>query len=153
MTAWIYLKPYLGYNTNQLKVSVDQPLDVNQISIFKGIYTNKRVSEFELFKWRRVLIFNGINLKTIVNDYGENDFLLVYTDSCYMQFRHFKTNNKQRDTYQFKIFLKNNRIFLKAQINGSDSMEFESSFKLIREIDRPKSAKRHLSKSSISSNY
>lgn len=77
MTAWIYLKPYLGYNTNQLKVSVDQPLDVNQISIFKGIYTNKRVSEFELFKWIRVLIFNGINLKPIVNDYGENDFLLV----------------------------------------------------------------------------
>lgn len=138
--AWVYVKPYLGYNTNQLKVTVDQSLDVNQLSIFKGFYSINRTSDRVLFKRKSTLIFKGKNLKPLANDYGENDFLLVYADSCYFQFRHFKTNNKQRDTYRFKIFLKDNKIFLNTQIDGTDPMEFESSFKLIREIDRPKSA-------------
>lgn len=129
--AWIYLKPYLGYNSNQLKVTVDQSLDMNQLSIYKGFYSNDGVLDHEKFEQRGTLIFKGKNLKPLANDYGENDFLLIYADSCYIQFRHFKTNNKQRDTYRFKIFLKDNKIFLNAEIEGTDPMQFESSFELI----------------------
>lgn len=129
--AWIYLKPYLGYNSNQLKVTVDQSLDMNQLSIYKGFYTSDGVFDHEKFEQKGTLIFKGKSLKPLANDYGENDFLLIYADSCYIQFRHFKTNNKQRDTYRFKIFLKDNKIFLNTKIDGTDPMEFESNFKLI----------------------
>ncbi len=58
-------------------------------------------------------------------------FFFVYNDSCYYQFRHFKTHCNQVDSYFFKVFVKEKKIYLNAEIDGTDPMIFERPFNLI----------------------
>ena len=125
----------MGYNSNRLIVSMESPLNKDKLTIETGFFTINRESDAELFNTKNDIIFKGKELKRIENDYGENDFLIKYADSCYFQFRHFKTNNKQRDTYNFRFYLKDKKVFVHVQIEGTDPMEFERGFNSINLAD------------------
>lgn len=133
--GWRAIRPYFGHNSNSLIVSVESPLNQEQLTIETGFFTINRESDRELFEKDNEIIFKGKEIRRVENDYGENDFLIKYADSCYFQFRHFKTNNKQRDTYNFKIYLKDNQVFIKALIKGTDPMKFERGFNSIELSD------------------
>lgn len=133
--GWRAIRPYFGYNSNRLIVSVESPLKQEELTIETGFFTINRESDKELFEKKNGIIFKGKEISRIENDYGENDFLIKYADSCYFQFRHFKTNNKQRDTYNFRIYLKDKQIFIHALIDGTDPMKFERGFNSINKAD------------------
>lgn len=131
-----FIKSSLGYNSNQLNVTVESPLKSNLITIATGFFSINRESDRMLFNSKVDIVYKGKELKQIRNDYGENDFLIKYADTCYYEFRHFKTNNKQRDSYCFHFVLRHNKIFIIAEILGTDPMKFEREFHLIKDADK-----------------
>jgi hypothetical protein len=127
------LLPYCSanFNYNKFSVEVRSPLLDYKLKIFKGFYTINRSSDNELFNKKGQIIFDGKALGKIQNDYGENDFLIVYDDTYYFQFRHFKTWNRQVDAYDFKLSESNDTIFIEAKISGTDPMKFKRPMNLI----------------------
>ena len=128
LTTWAVWKParaFLGFNSNEIKVSAEGALNIDKIVIEKGNFSINRASDRELFTSKNEVIFDGQPTNPVVNGYGENDFLVKYADSCYFQFRHFKTSNNQRDTYRFRLYSKDHNIHLKTIITGTDPMEID----------------------------
>ncbi len=132
---WPVVKPYLGYNANELIVEVEKPLEQCQLSIETGFFSDLKASKEDLLRKKQFLVYDGNELQQIRNDYGENDFLLKYADTCYVLFRHNKTNNKQRDSYHFQVYKKGANIYLKASIEGTDPRSFTCVFKSIEKLD------------------
>jgi hypothetical protein len=123
-TAFFILKSYWGFNDNSLIVSVDSKLNLNKVKIYKGFFPFDTLKVDKL-KDLDKLIFNGEQLEKIQTDYGENDFLIVYANRYYYKFRHIKTNNRQSDTYTFKLSKIKNDLKLIVDITGTDAGKIE----------------------------
>ena len=62
LTTWAVWKParaFLGFNSNEIKVSADGPLNIGKIVIEKGNFSINRASDRELFTSKNEVIFNG----------------------------------------------------------------------------------------------
>jgi hypothetical protein len=121
---------------NSLNVRIDLPLLSEKLKIYQGFFSINRKSDSEIILNRGTKIYDGTIIKQLENDYGENDFLLIYDEKYYYQFRHFKTNNKQIDSYGFNIYKKSDTIFLKVDIKGTDCMNFTRPFNLISDANK-----------------
>lgn len=140
--AYLYSnRAYLSadYNENKFSIKVEAPLQKDKLKIYQGFYTINRESDFEILDNKSVdgkLIFDKELLSQIENDYGENDFLFIYDDMYYYQFRHLKSWNRQVDNYQFSLQLKNDTIYLSADIEGTDPLKLtDKPFQLIKNAD------------------
>jgi len=102
------------------------PLSIKLLTIKKGFIAldKKTINAKKLI----TIMKKGKLNSTIETDYGENDFLITYADSVQLAFRHFKTNNRMNDVYDFRIFKKKNDIFIKTFIKGTDPMIFTKKF-------------------------
>jgi hypothetical protein len=132
--------PHAGVNYNSLEVEVEAPLDKSKLiisffsendkpNINRDSILSHLLGTSSLGLNQKQLIYQGENLKELENFYGENDFFIVYNDSCYVKFRHFKTHCKQIDSYFFKVYKIGNDIYLKAEIDGTDPMTLECQFR------------------------
>lgn len=92
-----------------------------------GVNTINRKNDKELFTnpSKYTILYNGKRQNEIINEYGENDFLITYDNKYYLSFRHFKFNRRHQHKYYFHFFENDNKIIVKVDIKGEDSMEFE----------------------------
>ena len=117
------------WNTNKVNVETESPLTSEKVKIEFGISVNtiSRPNDTELFSDREkyTTIYNGKKLNGIINEYGENDFLITYDNEFYYSFRQFKFNRRHQHSYDFSFLKQANDIVLKVEISGKDGMTFE----------------------------
>ncbi len=119
----------LLWNANNIRVGTEKPLDKKQVKIEYGLSVNtiNRETDEDLFKDREKydVLFNGKPQEKLINEYGENDFLITYGNKYYLSFRQFKLNRRHQHDYHFKFYEKQDTIFVKVNIRGKDWMKFE----------------------------
>lgn len=59
---------------------------------------------------------------TIPNEYGENDWIIIYKGQLQCMFRHFKTNSRYIHKYKFIIYEKQDTFYCDINIRGKNSM-------------------------------
>lgn len=129
--AFFTLKSYFGFNDNSLSVRVDSNLNLSKVKIYQGFFPFDTL-KIDKVKDLQKLIFNGKQLEKIQSDYGENDFIIVYENRYYCKVRHNKTNNRQSDTYSFKLCKMKDHLKLVIDIAGTDN---QKSVKRLQPID------------------
>ena len=127
---WKFDKDFLLlWNSNSIKVTTDNPLTPDKVKIEFGISVNtiSRSTDTDLFKRREkyTVLYDGDSKDEMINDYGENDFLITYDNKYYFSFRQFKFNRRHQHDYNFHFFPKDNKVFIRADIKGQDAMKFE----------------------------
>lgn len=119
----------LLWNSNSINVTTESPLIQDKVKIEFGICANSinRKDDAELFLKREnyIILFDGETKDEMINDYGENDFLITYDNKYYFSFRQFKFNRRHQHDYNFHFYQKDGRIFIRADIKGQDAMRFE----------------------------
>jgi hypothetical protein len=120
---------YVLWNTNSINVITETPLSKEKVKIEYGFNSISRKNDKEMFanRDRKTVLYNGKTMKKLVNEYGENDFLVTYDDKYYFDFRQFKFNRRHQHDYNFYFYQKANKLFVKVDIQGEDEMKFESS--------------------------
>ncbi len=111
--------------TNQIYVHTLNGLTNKKVKIIKGRFTINRKNDKEIFnKPSNDIIYNGFQNKLLFSEYGENDFLIIYDDKYYYQFRHYIFNRNNHFSYNYTFFKKNNFIYLKTDIQGDENLHF-----------------------------
>lgn len=128
LLLFYYFKSFFGFNSNTITVQVEKPLSIELLTIKKGFIARDKKTIHA--KKRITIMKKGKLNSTIKTDYGENDFLITYADSVQLAFRHFKTNNRMNDVYDFRIFKKKNKLFLVAKNDGIDPLNFVKRFEI-----------------------
>lgn len=121
-------KSFLGFNDISISLNTSKSVNRKEIKIYKGWY-NMTDTFFPTNKGK--LIFDGLKFLPFETDYGENDFLVVYSDSCYAKFRHFKTTNRVYDTYSINLSKSKNKLILEVKIKGTDPKDLSNVLKKI----------------------
>lgn len=128
------------WNTNKVNVETESPLTSEKVKIEFGISVNtiSRPNDTELFSDREkyTTIYNGKKLNEIINEYGENDFLITYDNEFYYSFRQFKFNRRHQHSYDFRLLKQANDIVLRLEISGKDGMTFERKMLKIKEAEK-----------------
>lgn len=129
----------LFWNANSINITTEAPLEANKVKIEFGISVNtiNRVTDSDLFKNRGkyIVLFDGGPKEEMINDYGENDFLITYDNKYYFSFRQFKFNRRHQHDYNFYFRKMDNRVFVNVDINGEDDMKFERAMLLVSLAD------------------
>ena len=138
---WKLSKDFLLlWNMNSIKVTAENPLTVDKAKIMFGVSVNtiNRPTDIDLFSniEKYMVLYDGKKKDNMINDYGENDFLITYDNKYYFSFRQFKLNRRHQHSYKFHFFEKNNRIFIKVNIEGQDAMKFERPMLEIIQADK-----------------
>ena len=115
-------RSYFGFTEIVTSLNTSKSIKKKKIKIFKGWWYTQSDTLFPLNKGE--LIFDGEKFLSFKTDYGENDFLVVYSDSCYTKIRHNKTTNRKFDTYNFNLSKVKNKIILNVRIEGTDPYDF-----------------------------
>ena len=118
------------FHDNSFDITADSPLRTEDVKVFFGISVNSinRRNDGTLFdnmKKYSALFDGKLHKENMINEYGENDFLITYGNQYYCSFRHFKTNWKQRYEYDFHLFKMDGNIFFKADITGVEKSKLE----------------------------
>lgn len=125
----------LLWNNNKFNVTADNPLSTDKVKIEFGVSVNTidRPSDSALFENRNkyTVLFDGKLEDSMINEYGENDFLITYNDKYYFSFRQFKFNRRHQHDYNFHFFQKGDTVFVRADITGEDKMKFERPMHVI----------------------
>ncbi len=120
----------LLWNANKLSVTTDDKLTTEKVKIQfgDGVNTISKKNEIEQFgnNIKYKIVFDGGVKDRIVNEYGENDFLINYDDNYYYSFRHFKLNRRHQHDYNFHFYQIKNKIYVQVNIIGRDAMAFAS---------------------------
>ena len=128
------------WNSNEINIRTQKPLTNKKVKIEFGISVNtiNRHNDLDLFSNRNKysVIYNGEKENQIINDYGENDFLITYDNKYYLSFRQFKFNRSHQHIYNFEFFEKTNDIYIKVNIEGQDKMKFERKMLLIKDAEK-----------------
>ena len=130
LVVWKINKDYYAiWDNNSINVTTDAHLNLDKVKIEFGISVNtiSRATDEDLFSRREkyIVLFDGIPQDNMINDYGENDFLITYDNQYYFSFRQFKFNRNHQHDYNFHLFQKDNKLFIRADIKGKDAMKFE----------------------------
>jgi hypothetical protein len=109
----------LLWGANTIHVTADQPLNKEKVKIEFGISVNTINRE------KYSVLFDGKDKEEMINDYGENDFLITYNNEYYLSFRQFKLNRRKQHDYYFHFFEKRDSVFVLVDIKGSYALSFE----------------------------
>ncbi|GGX18086.1 hypothetical protein GCM10007384_19460 [Aquimarina muelleri] len=130
----------LLWNSNSINVTASSPLAVDKIKIQFGIGVNtiSRSTDSDLLSHREkyTVLYDGKAKDRMINDYGENDFLITYNNEYYFSFRQFKFNRRHQHNYNFHFFQKDTILFIRADIQGQDAMKFETPMLEINLVDK-----------------
>ena len=127
---WKLNKDFLMiWNANNLSVTTDTPLTKDKVKIEYGVSVNtiNRKNDLDLFADRSkyITLYDGQPKSRMINEYGENDFLITYDNKYYLSFRQFKFSRRHQHDYNFHFFTKDSKVYVNASINGQDQMKFE----------------------------
>lgn len=132
---------HLGlFSHNSIEVTAEGDLDSKKIVVRKGLYSINRNSDEDLFNgtFQDEIVFKDENSWGLATDYGENDFLIIYDDEYYYQFRHFIFNRQHSHDYKFHLIEQDKGITLSVSIEGKDGMKFTRKMNRISEISKLK---------------
>ncbi|MBL7944439.1 MAG: hypothetical protein JNN32_00135 [Flavobacteriales bacterium] len=117
---------YKMIDMSSLDVSVSPGLELDSVQIRRGFYSIDRTNDGELFSGavNDRVVFDGHQVGLLRTDYGENDFLIIYGQRNYFQFRHFLTNSNHQHDYQIRLEQRADSIVVSATIDGPESMRF-----------------------------
>lgn len=65
---------------------------------------------------------NGI-INNIPNEYGENDWIIIFKNKSRCKFRHFKTNRNDKHSYYFTFYSDSSIIYCDVSIRGKNTMK------------------------------
>lgn len=115
------------WNTNTVAIQVEAPLQKNKVRVEYAMSTRFYKDEINFSKnTDYVLVFDGMDTKSIPNNYGENDFVITYKNQYYTPIRHFKTNWRHQHDYIFYLYKKEGTLYIRITIEGVDDMNFET---------------------------
>nr|WP_315198370.1 hypothetical protein [uncultured Flavobacterium sp.] len=121
---------------NSIKVESKNGLQIEKVEIHQGYFSINRKNDSELFKYKNPkIVFNRKETNLIKTEYGENDFLVIYDNKYYFQFRNFVYNDNDSVNYSFTLSKKENIVFIKVQI-GDNNRIFKRKMNLISEADK-----------------
>ena len=127
----------LLWDANNMYVSTRNNIDKDKVKIEFGISVNtiNRETDAELFadKDKYAVLFDGSLKNKMINEYGENDFLITYDNRCYLSFRQFKTNRRHQHDYYFGFFNNNGNVFVTVEIKGENPLKFTRSLNDMRQ--------------------
>ncbi|WP_105461514.1 hypothetical protein [Escherichia coli] len=127
----------LLWDANNMYVSTRNNIDKDKVKIEFGINVNtiNRETDAELLADRDkyAVLFDGSLKNKMINEYGENDFLITYDNRCYLSFRQFKTNRRHQHDYYFDFFNKNGNVFVTVEIKGENPLKFTRSLNDMRQ--------------------
>jgi hypothetical protein len=140
----ILISTFLLFKINQrikiieltsINVETENQIYVEKVKIYQGYYTINRENDAEIFndKFAKI-VFDGKANGKIKTDYGENDFLVIYDNKYYIQFRQICTNHNDYYQYNLKLYKKSSEIYLSADIDGG--MKFDKPLNLISEAKK-----------------
>jgi len=115
-------------------------LDAQKVKIQKGHWTINRNNDKIIFESSsdNEIVYNNGNDSKINSNYGENDFLVIYDDKYYYQFRHFIFNRRHYHDYHFQFSEISGEFKLNVKINGADGMELNRNMNLISNSEEMK---------------
>jgi len=101
--------------------------------VIQGFFSINRKNDLELFhEWPDdQIIYNGSNSHKPETEYGENDFLVLYNDQYYFQFRHFQTDESEDNSFDFHLTQADTSIHLEVKIN--DNVNFRRKMNRINQ--------------------
>ncbi|MBO4233364.1 hypothetical protein FO675_03435 [Riemerella anatipestifer] len=130
----------LLWNSNSMKVTADSPLTKDKVKIEfgNGVNSINRTTDAELFSRREkyIILYDGKIKDKMMNEYGENDFLITYDDKYYFSFRQFKLNRRHQHDYKFHFYPKGDKIYIAVDIKGQDAMKFKRPMIDIKLVDK-----------------
>jgi hypothetical protein len=120
---------------SSIKVESKNGLQIEKVEIHQGYFSINRKNDSELFEYKNPkIVFDGKETNLIKTEYGENDFLIIYNNQYYFQFRNFVYNDNDSVNYYFTLSKKENVVYVKVQIG--DKRIFERKMNLISEADK-----------------
>ncbi len=106
---------YLCYSCNN-NIEVDcENLTPNDIEIYLSAGIPLRYNK------NPTLIYKDDVCYDIPNEYGENDWLVIYKGQEKCIFRHFKTNRRHTHKYKFVFYEKHDTLFCAIDFHGKDA--------------------------------
>jgi hypothetical protein len=116
----LYLAEHGLVNLNKLSVRSTPPLTDSKVKVVQGFFSINRKNDLELFyDWQDDrIIYNGCDSHKPKTEHGETDFLVLYDDQYYFQFRHFQTNESERNSFDFHLVQADTSIYLEVKINA-----------------------------------
>ena len=67
-------------------------------------------------------IYRNGTINAIPNEYGENDWIIIYKNEKICRFRHFKINRNDKHSYFFTLQSDSSKIFCDVCIKGKSNM-------------------------------
>jgi hypothetical protein len=128
----------LLWNSNTINVTTEKPLNKEKVKIEYGFNSISRKSDKEMFMARKskTILYDGERKAKLENEYGENDFLVIYDNKYYLSFRQFKFNRRHQHSYNFYLTNKNNKMILQTEIKGQNGMKFEREMIEVEKADK-----------------
>ena len=121
---------------SSIKVESKNGLQIEKVEIHQGYFSINRKDDSELFNYKNPkIVFDGKETNLIETKYGENDFIIIYDNKYYFQFRNFVYNDNDSVNYNFTLSKKENVVYVKVQI-GDNNRIFERKMHLISEADK-----------------
>lgn len=123
-------------NANKIRINVSDNLDFDKVKIVQGLFTINRKTDKEMFfDWRKddIIVNNG-KVRRPKTEYGENDFLVIYDNRLYFEFRHFKFDDIQDNVYSFGFQQTDSGLLLHVKIDPKQ-LEFTKRMNLINDAD------------------
>lgn len=106
------------------KMSIDfGTLNSNDVEIYLSIFPG----------FRNMPIYREGIYYDIPNEYGENDWIIIYKGQQQSKFRHIKTNRRNSHKYDLVFHEKLDTIFYDIDIKGGNSMKLSSYLAPIEE--------------------
>lgn len=137
IAAFLFVNRHAKFiDMSSINVETKDGLNKRKVVIKRGLWTINRESDEVLFLnpqndgW---VVFDGSPQNALNTDYGENDFLIVYDNMYYCQFRHFIFNNRHQHSYNLLLYRSRDTIYIKANIEGADERHFTMPMHLIKE--------------------
>jgi hypothetical protein len=91
-------------------------------------YGELNPNDFEIYlsifpEFRDRPIYKAKIYSDIPNEYGENDWIIVYKGQQQCKFRHFKTNRRYTHKYKFVFYEKQDTLYCDINIRGKNSIK------------------------------
>ncbi|HSH64909.1 MAG TPA: hypothetical protein VLB84_03715, partial [Bacteroidia bacterium] len=116
------------WNANFIHVTAEETLAREKIKIGFGVemynITQPDSDPMNAMK-KYTLVFDGENKAPVINEYGVNDFLIIYDNAYFLHFNQFKTNCNHQHDYNFHFFKNADQLWVTVDINGEDDLKFD----------------------------
>ena len=123
-TLYVHYRVYPLWGKDVLVVEAESPLSADSLQVWFGQTTfNKPIDSVDLTALR--LVYSGGKpADTLLTDYGENDFYVLYRSAYRTRFRHIKLHHKRAHTYHIRLYSHNGTPALHVTVSGAYPCEY-----------------------------